>query len=37
MMKKQTYRNVFAELGHTDEQIKKRLDEIVHEFFYGAS
>lgn len=35
MMKKQTYRNVFAELGHTDEQIKKRLDEIVHEFFYG--
>ena len=35
MMKKQTYRNVFAELGHTDEQIKKRLDEIVHEFFYS--
>ena len=34
-MKKQTYRNVFAELGHTDEQIKKRLDEIVHELFYS--
>lgn len=30
---KQSYRNVFAELGKTNEQIDKRLEEIVHEFF----
>lgn len=30
---KQSYRNVFAELGKTQEQIDKRLDEIVEEFF----
>lgn len=30
---KQDYRNVFAELGKSGEQIDKRLGEIVHEFF----
>ena len=29
------YRNVFAELGKTEEQIEKRLSEIVDEFFFG--
>ena len=34
-MLKQEYRNIFKELGHTDEEIKNRLAEIVQEFFYG--
>ncbi|MBP1533164.1 MAG: xylanase [Ruminococcus sp.] len=32
---KTTYRNVFAELGKTEEQISARLKEIVDEFFYS--
>lgn len=34
-MPKQEYRNVFAELGKTQEQIDARLEEIVQEFFFG--
>ncbi len=34
-MDKQNYRNIFAELGKTDEEISARLKEIVNEFFYG--
>jgi len=29
------YRNVFAELGKSQEEIDKKLKEIVHGFFYG--
>lgn len=34
-MPKKEYRNVFAELGKTQEQIDARLEEIVQEFFFG--
>lgn len=34
-MKNRTYRNIFKELGRTDEQISARLKEIVQEFFYS--
>lgn len=34
-MKKMTYRNVFAEIGKTEEEIKNRLEEIKQAFFYG--
>ena len=29
------YRNVFKEIGKTDEEIAARLDDIVEQFFYG--
>lgn len=32
---KKEYRNVFAEIGKSEEEIQARLKEIVHEFFYG--
>ena len=31
---KKEYRNVFAEIGKTEEEIEKRLAEIVDTFFY---
>ena len=34
-MKKQTYRNVFAEIGKTEKEIQERLEQIKQEFFYG--
>lgn len=34
-MQKQTYRNVFAEIGKTEQEIKDRLEEIKQGFFYG--
>lgn len=34
-MAERQYRNVFAELGKSQEEIDKRLKEIVHGFFYG--
>ena len=30
-----SYRNVFAEVGYTENEIGKRLEEIKHEFFFG--
>ena len=33
-MKKENYRNVFAEVGISQEDVEKRLQEIVHTFFY---
>ena len=30
------YRNVFAELGHTQEEIDKRLEQIFQTMFYGS-
>ena len=35
LVKKQTYRNMFAEIGKTDKEIQERLGQIVQEFFYG--
>lgn len=32
-----TYRNVFHEIGISDEELQKRLDEIVHTFFYDEN
>ena len=34
-MKKQNYRNVFAEIGKSEQEINNRLGEIVQEFFYS--
>ena len=34
-MKKQNYRNVFAEIGKSEQEINDRLREVVNEFFYG--
>ena len=34
-MKKESYRNVFAEIGKTQDEIQKRLEEIKEAFFYG--
>lgn len=33
-MKKENYRNVFAEVGISDRDVEKRLQEIVYTFFY---
>ncbi len=33
---KQTYRNVFEEIGIAKEDIEKRLEEVKHFFFYGT-
>lgn len=35
MTEKKVYRNVFSELGKTEEEISARLKEIVDEFFYS--
>ncbi len=29
------YRNVFMEIGKTEEEIKSKLQEVIHNFFYG--
>ncbi|MBP5732959.1 MAG: xylanase, partial [Lachnospiraceae bacterium] len=34
-MQKMAYRNVFAEIGKTEKEVKDRLEEIKQEFFYG--
>ncbi len=34
-VKKQNYRNVFAEIGKTGQEINQRLKEVVNTFFYG--
>ena len=34
-MKKQNYRNVFAEIGKSEQEINDRLKEVVNEFFYS--
>ena len=34
-MKKQNYRNVFAEIGKSEQEINDRLREVVNEFFDG--
>jgi oligosaccharide reducing-end xylanase len=36
-MKKTAYRNIFAELGKTDEEINAKIADAVHEFFYGEN
>ena len=33
MSENRTYRNVFSEIGKTEEEISARLEEIVEEFF----
>lgn len=30
------YRNVFAEIGKSSEEIRKKIEETVHTFFYGS-
>lgn len=35
-MNKQNYRNVFAEIGKSEQEINDRLKEVVNEFFYAA-
>ena len=34
-MENRKYRNAFAEIGKTDEEISARLNDIVQEFFCG--
>lgn len=34
-MSKQVYRNVFKEIGKTDQEIRDRLEQIKQDFFYG--
>ena len=34
-MKRQNYRNVFAEIGKSEQEVNNRLGEIVQEFFYS--
>lgn len=34
-MEKQNYRNVFAELGKTEQEVRERLEQIRQAFFYG--
>ena len=34
-MNKQNYRNVFAEIGKSEQEINDRLKEVVNEFFYS--
>lgn len=34
-MAKQVYRNVFKEIGKTDQEIRERLEQIRQDFFYG--
>lgn len=36
MMEKKNYRNVFAEIGISEETIQKRLEEVKQFFFYGG-
>lgn len=36
-VKKQNYRNVFAEIGKTGQEINQRLKEVVNTFFYGEN
>ena len=34
-MKKENYRNIFAEIGKSEQEIQERLKEVVDTFFYG--
>ena len=34
-MEKKSYRNVFAEIGKTDQEVRERLEQIRQTFFYG--
>ena len=34
--KKKEYHNLFAEAGHGEEEIERRLEEIWNTFFYGS-
>ena len=34
MMEKNSYRNIFSEIGKTDEEIERKLNEAVQTFFF---